>query len=301
MPSWSNHRNAESVLAGVEGFEPPNGGIKTRCLTTWRHPSSLHSILTRSATSHAAANGSVRARRNCSNDPEPAPRRAPHPRRARSPRRCTRRCPSYAPRSARRAHRSARTASPAPAATSAWRARTTGSNTLPVPPSEKARIVMRGEFRVNSGAWNISRGAHRHPGMNHQKPALRQLHGTQPLAAALPPGGTAHEQTPARPRPVPAPAAPAHPLPDRVPHSAIQRQQYRRRIRAAAPQPAADRNMFERPGCRPLASRRCAAAAPERHVPPGPARARRRPGRALRVMRPSARTARPIRSQRSIS
>ena len=27
-------------LAGVEGFEPPNGGIKTRCLTTWRHPSS---------------------------------------------------------------------------------------------------------------------------------------------------------------------------------------------------------------------------------------------------------------------
>jgi integrase len=25
-------------LAGVEGFEPPNGGIKTRCLTTWRHP-----------------------------------------------------------------------------------------------------------------------------------------------------------------------------------------------------------------------------------------------------------------------
>src|SRR5271155_5277449 len=29
-------------MAGVEGFEPPNGGIKTRCLTTWRHPSRLH-------------------------------------------------------------------------------------------------------------------------------------------------------------------------------------------------------------------------------------------------------------------
>src|ERR1051326_1834434 len=28
-------------LAGVEGFEPPNGGIKTRCLTTWRHPSTF--------------------------------------------------------------------------------------------------------------------------------------------------------------------------------------------------------------------------------------------------------------------
>src|SRR5215470_9844405 len=26
-------------MAGVEGFEPPYGGIKTRCLTTWRHPS----------------------------------------------------------------------------------------------------------------------------------------------------------------------------------------------------------------------------------------------------------------------
>src|SRR5258708_3914871 len=27
------------VLAGVGGFEPPNDGIKTRCLTPWRHPS----------------------------------------------------------------------------------------------------------------------------------------------------------------------------------------------------------------------------------------------------------------------
>jgi hypothetical protein len=29
----------EGELAGVAGFEPTNGGIKTRCLTTWRHPS----------------------------------------------------------------------------------------------------------------------------------------------------------------------------------------------------------------------------------------------------------------------
>ena len=27
-----------SFLAGMEGFEPPNGGTRTRCLTTWRHP-----------------------------------------------------------------------------------------------------------------------------------------------------------------------------------------------------------------------------------------------------------------------
>ena len=25
-------------LAGVEGFEPPHDGTRTRCLTTWRHP-----------------------------------------------------------------------------------------------------------------------------------------------------------------------------------------------------------------------------------------------------------------------
>ena len=27
------------VLAGAAGFEPANGGIKSRCLTTWRRPS----------------------------------------------------------------------------------------------------------------------------------------------------------------------------------------------------------------------------------------------------------------------
>ena len=29
------------TLAGMEGFEPPNGGTRTRCLTTWRHPNTL--------------------------------------------------------------------------------------------------------------------------------------------------------------------------------------------------------------------------------------------------------------------
>src|SRR5437763_5612017 len=36
-------RARSQKLAGVEGFEPPNGGIKTRCLTTWRHPSTRRS------------------------------------------------------------------------------------------------------------------------------------------------------------------------------------------------------------------------------------------------------------------
>lgn len=26
------------MLAGAAGFEPANGGIKSRCLTTWRRP-----------------------------------------------------------------------------------------------------------------------------------------------------------------------------------------------------------------------------------------------------------------------
>ncbi len=30
--------SSHQLLAGVEGFEPPYGGIKTRCLTAWRHP-----------------------------------------------------------------------------------------------------------------------------------------------------------------------------------------------------------------------------------------------------------------------
>lgn len=28
-------------MAGMRGFEPLNGGTKTRCLTAWRHPNKL--------------------------------------------------------------------------------------------------------------------------------------------------------------------------------------------------------------------------------------------------------------------
>jgi len=30
--------NKLTVLVGAAGFEPANGGIKSRCLTTWRRP-----------------------------------------------------------------------------------------------------------------------------------------------------------------------------------------------------------------------------------------------------------------------
>ncbi len=31
-------RSSKEKMAGVAGFEPTNDGIKTRCLTAWRHP-----------------------------------------------------------------------------------------------------------------------------------------------------------------------------------------------------------------------------------------------------------------------
>lgn len=35
-------RNFDSVRSGTEGFEPPNTGTKTRCLTTWPRPISIY-------------------------------------------------------------------------------------------------------------------------------------------------------------------------------------------------------------------------------------------------------------------
>ncbi len=37
--------NSLKSLAGMGGFEPPNGGIKIRCLTTWLHPNRRWAIL----------------------------------------------------------------------------------------------------------------------------------------------------------------------------------------------------------------------------------------------------------------
>jgi hypothetical protein len=40
MPNYENSQTemSDSFLAGDEGFEPPNVGTKSRCLTTWRIP-----------------------------------------------------------------------------------------------------------------------------------------------------------------------------------------------------------------------------------------------------------------------
>jgi hypothetical protein len=41
QPLASKEQRLLAKLAGVAGFEPTNGGIKTRCLTTWRHPNTV--------------------------------------------------------------------------------------------------------------------------------------------------------------------------------------------------------------------------------------------------------------------
>jgi hypothetical protein len=50
IPSYPNqHKKTPMwclfVLAGGEGFEPPNGGAKGRCLTTWRTPNRAYAML----------------------------------------------------------------------------------------------------------------------------------------------------------------------------------------------------------------------------------------------------------------
>ncbi len=43
--SWHKHETSdERFMAGAEGFEPPNGGTKIHCLTTWRRPIVAKSI-----------------------------------------------------------------------------------------------------------------------------------------------------------------------------------------------------------------------------------------------------------------
>ena len=56
-------RRRPQSMAGVEGFEPPNGGIKTRCLTTWRHPSirTARAETVRGRASYSRINRAARA------------------------------------------------------------------------------------------------------------------------------------------------------------------------------------------------------------------------------------------------
>ncbi len=73
------------------------------------------------------------------------------------------------------------------------RARTTGSQSFRPTGRQGAGIVMTGEFRVNSGAWNTSRVGTRPPD-GSPRTSARELQRRQPLAEALGPGrAPAHE------------------------------------------------------------------------------------------------------------
>ena len=179
----------------MEGFEPPNGGIKTRCLTTWRHPSICASRAEKRAGAHLTAASvlppvletllqgrGIQAARDVARPLVRHPRRealrldgVAHAAKMQEP------VPSAVPaRSAQPIERRRHLGK---------RARTTGSQSLRPPASKKARIVMRGEFRVNSGLWNTSRRAHPDPRMDDHIPALRQRERRQPLAHPFRPGG----------------------------------------------------------------------------------------------------------------
>jgi hypothetical protein len=46
-------------MAGVVGIEPTHGGIKTRCLTTWLHPSEELTIMRRGGRFSRKFSGSL--------------------------------------------------------------------------------------------------------------------------------------------------------------------------------------------------------------------------------------------------
>ena len=41
----TNSATPAKEMAGIPGFEPGNGGIKTRCLTAWRYPNRNNCLL----------------------------------------------------------------------------------------------------------------------------------------------------------------------------------------------------------------------------------------------------------------
>src|SRR6184192_1702174 len=160
-------RARSQKLAGVEGFEPPNGGIKTRCLTTWRHPSTRRSYHPHpcgwEAGAHLTPPHPPRVcRRSSWSGERSRPRATKLPQRSGT--RPASRSASAALSKAVKTHEpvpvrcagATRESHSSASATSGERERTTASQSLRPPDSKKARIVMRGEFRVNSGLWNTS-------------------------------------------------------------------------------------------------------------------------------------------------
>ena len=129
-------------MAGVEGFEPPNGGIKTRCLTTWRHPNADRLF----SSTRARRPRTIQTRHCRGSCLQAAVQQPAASRRARTHR-----------RPCRSAARPAAPACRAPLPPADNGSRTTGSQSLRPPSGGSARILRGGVSRVNSGALNTSR------------------------------------------------------------------------------------------------------------------------------------------------
>src|SRR6202051_5214859 len=139
-----------SKLAGVEGFEPPYGGIKTRCLTAWRHPN-LESTIgeTSGAETQAVANLSSKGESF-----SPRTKKPFHPggnslKISRPPAGISQAKKTQAPVPVRRAGPKPDNQSSA-RATSGYRRRTTLKQSFRPPDARKPCIVMGAEFLVNS-------------------------------------------------------------------------------------------------------------------------------------------------------
>ena len=180
-------------LAGVEGFEPPNGGIKTRCLTTWRHPKfnrvPLSSPQARTMKPRHCR-GSCRSKRCACACGSRTPQTRRHPCRSAAPTPCA---PSQ---SQRLGH--CRIALAAPPAR---------SRCDPRPAAAAGDSEWPAVSRVNSGSPNTSRGRHRDARMHDQEPARRQIDRRQPLAPAAARTRCGPARTPARPSPARSPSS----------------------------------------------------------------------------------------------
>src|ERR1700722_162426 len=191
--SWSDH-HCRSLVAGVEGFEPPNGGIKTRCLTTWRHPSSP-SLTPRSSTAHPQHRMQRRMIQSAHDKAAP-PVRNPSGDTlrilgARGAGEDTRAGAGQARRDRRPVRIDLRGQPPQrlrhlrPACAYYWFKDVDGVAL------RKGAYCDDGRISCQFRGLEQLRGTHADARVNHQKPARRQLHWGQPLPATLAPGRTA--------------------------------------------------------------------------------------------------------------
>ena len=168
LPDWHCPRTAPAFLRPPPIAPYSSGQVVATCPTTgwggrirtseWRDQNPLPYHLATPQRPNSSSSGPAlpvkenypaRVRRTRATYPEPAPRRAPRPRDAQISR--TRRSPVPVSRAG-----ACRASQSNASATAGKRARTTASQSFRPPVSKKPRIVVGGEFRVNSAAWNTA-------------------------------------------------------------------------------------------------------------------------------------------------